>query len=143
MTLVACRICGLVQRVGALAPGAQAVCPRCGAVVVEHKVNTLGRTAAFSLAALMLYLPANIYPILQMELYGAHSENTVLDGCVALFAVIVFLASILIPFLKLLATPEDPRSPPAKDGTIFVLHDKPEKEWLSWLPKIPIPAATD
>ena len=41
------------------------------------------------------------------------------------------------------ATPEDPRGPPAKDGTIFVLHDKPEKEWLSWLPKIPIPAATD
>jgi paraquat-inducible protein A len=109
VTLVACEICGLVQRVGALAPGTQAVCPRCGAVVVEHKVNTLGRTAAFSLAALMFYLPANIYPILQMELYGAHSENTVLDGCVSLFqhgqrlvAVIVFLASILIPFLKLL-----------------------------------------
>ena len=109
MTLVACKICGLVQRVGALAPEAQAVCPRCGAVVVEHKVDTLGRTAAFSLAALMFYLPANIYPILQMELYGAHSENTVLDGCVSLFqhgqrlvAVIVFLASLLIPFLKLL-----------------------------------------
>ena len=109
MTLVACKICGLVQRVPALAPGAQAVCPRCGAVVVEHKVNTLSRTAAFSLAALMFYLPANIYPILQMELYGAHSENTVLDGCVSLFqhgqrlvAVIVFLASLLIPFLKLL-----------------------------------------
>jgi len=109
VTLVACKICGLVQRVPALAPGAQAVCPQCGAVVVEHKVNTLGRTAAFSLAALMFYLPANIYPILQMELYGAHSENTVLDGCVSLFqhgqrlvAVIVFLASLLIPFLKLL-----------------------------------------
>jgi len=109
VTLVACKICGLVQRVPALAPGAQAVCPRCGAVVVEHKVNTLGRTAAFSLAALMFYLPANIYPILQMELYGAHSENTVLDGCISLFqhgqrlvAVIVFLASLLIPFLKLL-----------------------------------------
>ena len=108
MTLVACKICGLVQR-GRAGPEAQAVCPRCGAVVVEHKVNTLGRTAAFSLAALMFYLPANIYPILQMELYGAHSENTVLDGCVSLFqhgqrlvAVIVFLASLLIPFLKLL-----------------------------------------
>jgi len=109
VTLVACKICGLVQRVPALAPGAQAVCPRCGAVVVEHKVNTLSRTAAFSLGALMFYLPANIYPILQMELYGAHSENTVLDGCISLFqhgqrlvAVIVFLASLLIPFLKLL-----------------------------------------
>jgi paraquat-inducible protein A len=44
-----------------------------------------------------------------MELYGAHSENTVWDGCVTLFrdgerlvAVIVFLASILVPLLKLL-----------------------------------------
>jgi paraquat-inducible protein B len=37
------------------------------------------------------------------------------------------------------ATPEGPNPPPAKDGMIFVLHDKPEKEWLEWAPKIPIP----
>ena len=41
------------------------------------------------------------------------------------------------------ATPEDPGSPLAKNGAIFVLHDKPEKEWLSWTPKIPIPTGTD
>jgi paraquat-inducible protein A len=106
--LVACKTCGLVQRLGALSPDAVAVCSRCGSVLVRHTVNSLGRTAAFSLAALMFYVPANVYPILQMELYGAHSENTVLDGCVTLFqqgqrlvAVIVFLASLLIPFLKL------------------------------------------
>ena len=108
-TLVACKVCGLVQRLGEVTPDEVAVCYRCGSIVSKHPVNSLARTAAFSLAALMFYLPANIYPILQMELYGAHSENTVLDGAVALFqqgqrlvALIVFLASILVPFLKLL-----------------------------------------
>jgi len=37
------------------------------------------------------------------------------------------------------ATPES-ESPPARDGNVFVLHDKPQKEWLAWAPKIPIPA---
>jgi len=37
------------------------------------------------------------------------------------------------------ATPDDPKSLPAKDGTIFLLHTKPQKEWLEWMPKIPIP----
>jgi paraquat-inducible protein A len=69
----------------------------------------LSRTAAYSLAALILYIPANIYPILRMDLYGAHTENTVWEGSKALFekgeilvATIVFLASMVIPFLKLL-----------------------------------------
>jgi paraquat-inducible protein B len=39
------------------------------------------------------------------------------------------------------ATPEDSSLPPAKDGTVFPLHDKPEKEWLRWQPRIPIPGA--
>ena len=37
------------------------------------------------------------------------------------------------------ATPDDPVGRPARDGTVFVLHDKPEKEWLTWAPKIPLP----
>jgi paraquat-inducible protein B len=39
------------------------------------------------------------------------------------------------------ATQDDPKSLPAKDGTIFLLHDKPQKEWLEWMAKIPIPPA--
>jgi paraquat-inducible protein B len=35
------------------------------------------------------------------------------------------------------ATP-DADSPPAKDGSVFPLHDKPQKEWLDWAPKIPL-----
>src|SRR5919108_6108725 len=107
-TPVACRVCGLVQRMASLPPGAVAECARCGTVLRAGTRNSLGRTAAFSLAALMFYWPANVYPILRMQLYGVYSENTVLDGCVSLFqhgqrlvAVIVFLASIVIPLLKL------------------------------------------
>jgi paraquat-inducible protein B len=39
------------------------------------------------------------------------------------------------------ATPEDPNLPPARDGTIFVLHDKPADDWLRWAPKITVPAS--
>jgi paraquat-inducible protein A len=92
-----------------LPPGALAACYRCGSILTKHIVNSLARTAALSLAALIFYLPANLYPILQMELYGAHSESTVWDGCVALFqnghyfvAAVVFTASMLVPLLKLL-----------------------------------------
>lgn len=36
------------------------------------------------------------------------------------------------------ATPEDPKGEPAKGGTVFLLHDKPNKEWLAWAPRIAI-----
>ena len=107
--LVLCGTCELAVDTPALEPGAKAVCPRCQTRVSERKTNSRQRTLALSLAALVLYLPANIYPILRMEFYGAYSESTVWDGCVRLFqdgmwfvALIVFLASIVIPLLKLL-----------------------------------------
>lgn len=66
-----------MQRLEQLPPGSLAKCSRCRSTLVKNGVNSLGRTAAFSRAALILYVPANIYPILPMDLYGAHSENTV------------------------------------------------------------------
>jgi paraquat-inducible protein A len=77
-------------------------------MIARRTLGSLHMTAAFTLAALILYVPANIFPILRLDMYGATSENTVWQGCVRLFtdgdyaiAVIVFLASILIPFLKM------------------------------------------
>lgn len=108
-TIIACSTCSLVQRVEELPPSTVAECCRCGSILGKRTVNSLGRTAAFSLAALILYVPANIYPILRMSYYGAYSESTIWDGCVNLFrdgqwlvAVVVFLASILVPLFKLL-----------------------------------------
>ena len=108
-SIIACQTCGLLQRIESLQSGTVAECFRCESVVARRTVDSLGRTAAFSLAALIFFVPANVYPILLMDFYGAYSESTVWDGCVSLYrggqwpvATIVFLASILIPLLKLL-----------------------------------------
>jgi paraquat-inducible protein A len=108
-TIFACESCGLPQRVGELAPGTSAECIRCGSTLASRSYGGADATLALTLAALVLYVPANIYPILKFNLYGAYSENTVWDGVVSLFqynqyfiAVIVFLASIVIPLLKLM-----------------------------------------
>jgi paraquat-inducible protein A len=107
--IIACETCGLVQELGAVPPKHEAYCARCGWTLAQEKQSGRTRTAALALAALFLYVPANIYPIMVMEYMGRHTENTVWGGVKALYndhmwyvAVIVFAASILIPLLKLL-----------------------------------------
>lgn len=106
--LIACETCGLVQQMDPLPPGTAAECARCNSFLGAAGRGRLDATAALTLAALVLYVPANIYPILSMHLYGMYSESTVWDGVVSLakheqwfVAIVVFMASIAIPLLKL------------------------------------------
>src|SRR5581483_1847406 len=107
--LVACGNCGLINDAEPPGPGEKTVCARCGEVVEKCNPNARARTAAFALAALCFYLPANLYPVLRMEYLARYSENTVWSGVKALYqdgmwfvASVVFCASIVIPLLKLL-----------------------------------------
>ncbi|HEX4046303.1 MAG TPA: paraquat-inducible protein A [Elusimicrobiota bacterium] len=107
--LLACRFCGQIHAPGPSGPGLVAACRRCGAALEARTSASLPLSAAFSAAALLLYVPANFFPILRIDMYGAVSENTVWQGCVKLYqggdvviALIVFLASVVIPCLKLL-----------------------------------------
>jgi paraquat-inducible protein A len=107
--LISCKTCGLVQQSGRLPGGCNAECARCGEVISRDYPFSRARTAAFSLAALFLYVPANIYPVMVMHYMGRETENTVLGGVGALWnggmwpvAIIVFMASIVVPLLKLL-----------------------------------------
>jgi paraquat-inducible protein A len=108
-SIIACDTCGLVQKVEGLGPGTAAECMRCGSFMVARtSAGRLELVAALSLAALILYVPANIFPIMKMYMYGAYSESTVWDGVVLLMnhdqwgvAVIVFMASMVIPLVKL------------------------------------------
>jgi paraquat-inducible protein A len=107
--LLACHICGLVQRPPGESNGVEARCARCGTVIHKNVPNSRMRTMAFALAALVLYIPANIYPVMTMDTMGRHSENTVWAGVVSLcqegmwfVGGVVFVASILVPVLKLL-----------------------------------------
>lgn len=86
----------------------------------------------FSLTALILYVPANIFPFMSIELYGKRNTSTIWGGIVSLadagswaIAIIVFLASILIPFLKLLTlfylSLSDPAGNPQLKNTLYVI----------------------
>src|SRR5262249_22514547 len=97
------------QHLGEVPHGMAADCSRCGAPLLTQGQSQLGTPAALSIAALLLYVPANIYPILRMDFHGIFTESTVWDGCVKLFqdgqwfvAIIIFFASLLVPLLKLL-----------------------------------------
>ena len=107
---IACKTCGRVHAIAPLAAGTVAKCVRCGSTIHRRSFDSLHVTAACTLAALLLYIPANTLPILRLELYGASSDNTALEGAVRLLkdgdyiiASIVFMASIFVPLLKLLA----------------------------------------
>lgn len=107
--IAGCHTCGLAQQVEPLAAGQRAECRRCGASLREGPHGSLHLTAALALAALILYVPANLYPILRMHFYGGYTESTVWDGVVSLVesnqwfvATVVFLASIFIPLVKLI-----------------------------------------
>ena len=107
---IACGVCGQVHARTAPAAGVTQRCCRCRAVLERGIGQSLSFTAAFALAALLLYVPANVFPILNLELYGAYSESTVWDGVHTfyrdgdyLMAGIVLMASIVVPAMKLLA----------------------------------------
>lgn len=107
--VVACQICGLVQRVPPLTRSSLAKCARCDSRLERRIPNSRNRILAFSFAALVLYFPSNFYPIVTAECMGQHSETTIFDGISSLFAKgqyfiasLVFCTSILTPALKIL-----------------------------------------
>jgi paraquat-inducible protein A len=108
MGLVRCRVCGMLNRARARAD-AGLHCARCGSAVRARKRDSVARTVAFLAAAYVLYLPANLLPILETgEIGGAKDWDTIMSGVVKLWlggwwplALVILVASIVIPFAKL------------------------------------------
>jgi paraquat-inducible protein A len=101
---VGCETCGLVSVPRRDDPR----CPRCDSVLHERKPNSVARTWALIIAAVILYIPANYYPVLSVVQLGAGQPSTILGGVEELvragqypLAALVFFASILVPMLKL------------------------------------------
>ncbi|MEE3635056.1 paraquat-inducible protein A [Pseudomonas sp. AL 58] len=84
------------------------VCTRCGALVHARRPNSLIRTWALLITAAILYIPANILPIMTVSTLGQGSPDTIMSGVITLMkhgmfpiAAVVFVASILVPTFKL------------------------------------------
>jgi paraquat-inducible protein A len=86
-----------------------AKCARCGFRITARKVNSRTRTAALALTALILYFPANLFPIVTTQYWGAEEKTTIFDGIRGLCQTksyfvgsLVFTTSILTPALKII-----------------------------------------
>lgn len=106
--IIICPVCAQKHQGANIDEKATVKCARCGSVIFEETSGSLGRALAFSLGALILYFPANMYPILSVTRMGVYSESTIWQGVRSLFtsgywgvAILVFLASIIIPLIKL------------------------------------------
>jgi len=105
--LANCHTCGLLLH---LPGGGHTHCPRCGTAMHFRKVNSISTTWAFLLAAMIAYLPANLYPVMTVVSFGKSQSDTIMSGVIYLLvhgdwplALIVFVASVLVPLLKMLA----------------------------------------
>ena len=103
--LVACHGCGQLEP----DPLPHARCPRCHAALHPRKADSLQRTWALVIAAAVLYVPANLYPVMTVHSLGQGEPDTILSGVVTLFrigmwpiALLVFFASVTVPVLKLI-----------------------------------------
>lgn len=100
---IACDSCGAVTR---QAEGT--ACPRCLATLRHRKPNSLARTWALLMAAVVSYIPANLFPVMTVIQLGKGHPSTILGGVQELLeyrmwplALLVFVASVMVPLLKL------------------------------------------
>jgi paraquat-inducible protein A len=85
-------------------------CPRCHARIHERKPHSLAITTALIFAAAVLYVPANLLPVMTTRTFLDDENDTIMSGVLVLLqsgswpiAVLVFIASIVVPLLKILA----------------------------------------
>lgn len=109
ISLINCMTCRLLSRVPSIPIRGSVMCPRCGAQMFRRKPNSLARTWALIIAAYILYIPANVYPIMTVISFGKGEPDTIWSGVQSLLAsgmwplaVLVFFASIIVPLIKLL-----------------------------------------
>lgn len=107
--LIICPQCGLQQSYQRPKVGESLQCAHCQHILVKQPRDNNYPTLYLLVAALILYFPANYYPIMIMTYAGRSSETTIWGGVTDLYssgmyslAVLVFTVSILVPLVKIL-----------------------------------------
>jgi paraquat-inducible protein A len=107
--VVACRTCGLVMRRMPV-PTPSSSCPRCATLLRERIPKSGEHTLAWLVASVILYIPANVLPVMYVNGVGGGEESTILSGVLSFWksgawdiAALIFTASIAVPATKFLA----------------------------------------
>jgi len=105
--LVSCGDCHLLSRWPQGSPETRVICPRCGSLLHQRKPNSISRTWALLLTAMIFYIPANLLPMTMTSKFGSTQVDTIMSGIVYFIrtgswgiALVVFSASIFVPLVK-------------------------------------------
>ncbi len=100
----------LCQCCTAILPAQQSECPRCHTKGHARRHHSLQYTMALLITSVILYIPANVLPIMVTQALGSHINSNILEGIILLWssgsypvALVIFIASIMVPLLKMLA----------------------------------------
>lgn len=93
----------------AILPTEQSQCPRCFAYGSVRRKQSIQWTLALLMTSIMLYVPANLLPVMTTNTLGSDLQSTIMDGVILLWedgsypvALIIFIASIMVPSLKMI-----------------------------------------
>ena len=107
-SLIACQHCDLLQRLPELEPGASARCPRCNKELWRRREDSLNRTLALTLGAVLLYVIANSVPMLGLTIVGRDASTTVIGGALHLWdnsqkivGMLVLFTAVIAPALQI------------------------------------------
>lgn len=109
--LISCHFCHSLNRpcIDEAESSLQMHCHVCGSVIHSRVPNSLSKTWALVIASLILYIPANALPIMTVVLWGDGTPDNIMSGVLSLLsadmwplALLIFVASIVIPIAKLL-----------------------------------------
>ena len=108
--LVACPACGSITRLTVDHFNSPPECQLCFATLHSRKPMSIQRSWAWLTAGMLAYVPANVYPIMYTIVLGNAEPNTIIGGFLVLWelksypvAVVVFIASVVVPVLKFIA----------------------------------------
>lgn len=104
--IIACHECDHLHHYELIPIGAKANCLHCGNLLYRHVPDSLNRSLALYLTALILFIIANTFPFLSLELGGRVVENILFSSGWAMYelgmgelGVLIFLTSILFPLI--------------------------------------------
>jgi paraquat-inducible protein A len=108
MPLIACHECDLLQREVPLPPGRVLRCRRCGAELYRSAHRSIDHTFAFTVTALILFVLANVNPIIGLEIQGTLNDTTLVNAVYALWnqemrlvGTLVLVTTFLAPTIQL------------------------------------------
>ncbi len=106
MVLISCRNC---HKVYEKENYDEFVCSRCNHKVRRRVKNSLQISMALTICATLLYIPAMLYPMMEITTFGVSSSSTIIEGVISFLehknyfiASVIFIASVVIPLIKII-----------------------------------------